>query len=123
MRKEELALKAMIAQNSALGQVVKHVSAGMHGGEASQEDHLSALTMAANDCLAASREYTKHVDPERFNACIPIHATKTAQKTFDVPELLEMILEKGDLGDILGMQCVNRQMRDAVANSIVLQRK
>lgn len=46
-----------------------------------------------------------------------------AQKVFDIPELLEMIFEQLSLSDLLAVQKVNRQCRDAVDGSLRLQRR
>jgi hypothetical protein len=57
-----------------------------------------------------------------YNEYIPENETRAAQRVFDVPELLEMVLEYTSICDILNFQQVCRSARDAIDGSPRLQR-
>lgn len=63
------------------------------------------------------------ISPQEFATYCPPHAKGLAQKVFDIPELLEMILEHLNAITLLGAQEVNRQFHDAVNASTKLQKK
>lgn len=63
------------------------------------------------------------VPPEYFAEHCPPHATGLAQKVFNIPELLEMILENLDMNHLLGVMCLNRQFHDAVEYSPKFQKR
>ena len=61
--------------------------------------------------------------PSYYNEFCPADSDHLAQKVFNIPELLELILIKLDVRDLLVVQQVNRPFFNAVETSIKIQRK
>lgn len=66
--------------------------------------------------------YVGKLSPQVLNERCPQRALALAQRVFDIPELLEMIISKMSIQEIIVAQRVNKQFRDAVNSSVVLQR-
>lgn len=94
-----------------------HANADMHA------QLNSAMTTIEGSMSVINERAVRDVSPERFTQYCPPHATGLAQNVFDIPELLEEMLEYLDIDDSLTAQMVNRQFRDAVNSSIRLQRR
>ena len=87
-----------------------------------QEELLAKLTTVQETLSVMDSHLHTLVPPEVFQHYCPPHATGTAQKVFDIPELLEMILSNLQVHDLTRVPLVNRQFKATIDSSAQLQK-
>ena len=89
----------------------------------SGDDELTDALISIQSHVSGLREFFHDkLAPEFWND-IKSDTCTIAQRTFDVPELLEMIIENLDIPDLMNFYQVNRGIRDAIDGSPKLQIK
>lgn len=91
-------------------------------GQSSPVHTISSLQSALHEVDGLGSFFSLYLDPQYYNERRSDDCT-AAQRTFDVPELLEMILDAAEIPDILSMYSVNRSIRDSIECSSRMQTK
>ncbi|KAI6798091.1 hypothetical protein KC360_g3459 [Hortaea werneckii] len=87
-------------------------------------EKLTFLLRGLQDKLIATGEHLQQAsDGAQCGTDRPEHIGRAVQKVFDVPELLELILLNLHVIDLLTLQQVNRQVRDAINTSKKVQQR
>ncbi|GAB1726739.1 hypothetical protein NU195Hw_g6344t1 [Hortaea werneckii] len=87
-------------------------------------EKLTLLLHGLQDTLNATAKYLKQASNRTHCGTDRPHSVGcAAQKVFDVPELLELILLNFNVVDLLRLQQVGRQVRDAVKTSKKVQQR
>lgn len=115
--------RSLLAKNRQLHAILDELQHKIDQGNATHEE-LSEQIAAARACIPSGNEYAS--DKDLAMLCpeyCPPDAIHTAQKVFDIVELLETILLNLTVGQLLKAQLVSRQFNRTINNSVQLQRK
>lgn len=112
-----------LAQQQQLGTLLSELHTAAAKGDVD-----SALVTSSVEAICGSLPgLLEHIPRKHRNLIVPEHCPEHAkavtQRVFDIPELLEMILTHLTIQQLLRVQSVNRQFRDAVGTSTKLQRQ
>ncbi|KAK5174324.1 uncharacterized protein LTR77_001404 [Saxophila tyrrhenica] len=109
---QQLKLKEIIETISTQVDSVEYESSNSESNITVARSCLNGLSTFLGDILA-----TQTYNERR------LHDSKSALRTFEIPEVLELILDTLPLHDLLRVWAVNGAMRDAIQHSSQLQRK
>lgn len=120
---EERENRRFLSHHANLTHALKKLSRLARSGQPIPSETLTeALKPAVASAAGIDRRLRKRIRPAIYNERCPPQARHLAQKVFDIPELLEMIILSLRFKDKLKVQRLNKQWHAAVNNSINVQR-
>jgi len=114
---------AVLAGHRETTAIICRLIAQLQAGTVDTVGLLGGLKSAERSLAAMITPLGTMIEDTVYQEYCPPHALGLAQRVFDIPELLEMILDRLSIRGILLVQIVNRQFRDAVKTSTVMQRE
>ncbi|PPJ53875.1 hypothetical protein CBER1_04603 [Cercospora berteroae] len=116
--------RAAVEHHASLDAALKQMELLANSGDTvSSEAIRAALTSARAGAAGLDSHLRNTGRPSLYTERCPDRARGLAQRVFDVPELLELILSKLPVLELLKCYRVNHQWRDAIESSVNLQRQ